>query len=96
VDFTRTKRNLSAALSSALGKDADVLLSCRTILVDATESLLKPAQQAGLARPDLTASDFIRLSHSIRVAADLAVDDPGQAERMQTVVMAGVLSPSRL
>lgn len=95
VDFTRTKRNLSAALSSTLGKDADVLLTCKTILVDATESLLKPAQQAGLARADLTAPDFIRLSHSIRVAADLAAEDPAQAERMRAVVMAGILSPSR-
>ncbi len=94
VDFTSTKRTLSAALSASLGKDAELFTSCRTILVDSTDALLKPAQRAGLARADLTANDVIRLSHSIRVVADLAPEDPDQADRMLAVVMAGILSPA--
>lgn len=95
VDFTRTKRTLSAALSASLGNDSELLSVCKTILRESTDSLLKTAQQAGLARADLTAGDFMRLSHSIRVAADLAPDDPDQAERMLDVVVAGILTSPR-
>lgn len=92
VAFTKTKRSLSAALTASLGKDAELLTSCKTILTDSTQAILKAAQRAGLARADISGADVIRLAHSVRVAADFASEDPGQAERMLSVVVAGLLS----
>src|SRR5215813_2251062 len=50
VAFGRTKRSLSAALMSTIGKDAAFLSECSMIIRRRTEELLGRAQDAGEAR----------------------------------------------
>ncbi len=90
--FGRTKRSMSAALVAAIGKDSEFLSACSMTLRNSTEALLERAQQAGAARPDVTSADVMRLTHGLIMAMDANSTDPGQAERMLSLVVGGLLS----
>jgi AcrR family transcriptional regulator len=90
--FGRTKRSLSAALIATIGKNSELLSSCGTILRDCTEALLRRAQEAGEARPDIQGVDVFRLTHGLIMATDAAPADPEQADRLLALVIAGLLS----
>jgi AcrR family transcriptional regulator len=92
VAFGRTKRSLSAALVATIGKDSELLSACSKILRGCTNALLQRAQQAGVAPPDLQGADILRLTHGLIMATDSAPADPGQADRMLSLVVAGLLS----
>jgi AcrR family transcriptional regulator len=94
VVFGKAKRSLTTAMLEVLDKDSELLSSCRAVLCDATDALLERAQQAGDARTDVVGSDVIRLSHGVSMAADLGAD-PGQAGRMLTLVLDGLLNSGR-
>lgn len=53
--------------------------------------MLRPAQEAGLVRPDLEPQDLIRLGHGVGVACE---HTPEAAERLLTVVLAGLRTPA--
>ena len=94
VAFGSTKRNLSAALIQMVGKDSEVLSQSGAIMRDATAGLLERAQQAGVVRADLQGTDVLRLTHGLILASDWAPGDSGQADRILSLVMNGLLRPS--
>jgi AcrR family transcriptional regulator len=92
VAFGRTKRSLSAALVSTIGKDAAFLSACSMILRSRTEELLHRAQDAGEARQGVQAGDILRLTHGLIMATESANTDPDQQERLLKLVIGGLLS----
>ncbi len=92
VRFSSTKRSLTAALLETVDKDSELLSSAGAILRESTDTLLRRAQEAGAARPDVRGADLIRLVHGMSMAAAWSPDDPGQAERMVSLVTGGVLA----
>jgi AcrR family transcriptional regulator len=94
VAFGKTKRSMSAALVATLGKNSEFISACSKLLRDCTEALFERAQRAGAARADVTSADVLRLTHGLIMATmDASPSDPGQAERMVSLVVAGLLSP---
>ncbi len=85
--FLATKRGLSHALISTLGKDSELISSCGQVMRTTAEQLLERAQQAGTVRKDLTAMDVMRLMHGIGVAVEQA---PGDADRMLSLMLDGM------
>ncbi|HEY2507501.1 MAG TPA: TetR/AcrR family transcriptional regulator [Streptosporangiaceae bacterium] len=94
VAFGRAKRTLSSALVATIGKDSELLSACSLILRNCNESLLQRAQAAGAARPDITAADIFRLTHGLITAMDAAPADPEQANRLISLVVAGLVPGS--
>jgi AcrR family transcriptional regulator len=95
VAFGRTKRSLSAALVSTIGKDAAFLSACSMILRSRTEELLRRAQDAGEARQGIQAADILRLTHGLIMATEAAPADPDQQGRLLSLVIGGLLSDDR-
>lgn len=94
--FGRTKRSLSAALIATLGKESELLSACSKVLRGCTEALLTRAQEAGVVRPDVQSGDLLRLAHGLIMASEGAGADPGQADRMLSLLISGLLSgPAR-
>ena len=92
VAFGRTKRSLSSALVSTLGKDAEFLSACSMTLRTRTDELLRRAQLAGEARPGVQAGDILRLTHGLIMATDAAPTDPDQADRLLALIIGGLLA----
>ena len=90
--FGRTKRSLSSALIATLGKKSELMSSCAVILRNRTDELLTRAQQAGEARADVKGADIMRLTHGLIMATDVAPADTEQADRMMSLVIAGLLA----
>jgi AcrR family transcriptional regulator len=88
--FGSTKRSLTSALLSMLGKGSELLSSCSMVISGAAEGLLSRAQEAGLVREDATANDLIRLVHAISIASQHAPADPGQTDRLLGLVLDGL------
>jgi AcrR family transcriptional regulator len=92
VAFASTKRSMNTALLAMLGKQSELFSSCGAMLRDASTALLTRAQEAGAARADLVGTDVLRLVHGLMLAADSAPGDAGQADRMLSLVLAGLLT----
>jgi AcrR family transcriptional regulator len=92
IAFGRTKRSMSSALVAAIGKDSELISTCGKILRDRTDQILRRAQDAGEARLDVQAADIMRLTHGLIMATDGAPADPGQQDRLISLVIDGVLS----
>jgi AcrR family transcriptional regulator len=88
--FSSTKRSLISAMLATLGKDSELLSSCSLVIRTAAETLLARAQQAGAVRPDVTATDVIRLVHGISIASERMPTDPAQADRMLALILDGL------
>jgi AcrR family transcriptional regulator len=85
--FLATKRGLSHALISTLGKDSEVISSCGQAIRATVEQLLTRAQQAGAVREDLTAMDVMHVMHGLAVAVE---HTPGEADRMISLMLDGL------
>jgi AcrR family transcriptional regulator len=90
--FGRTKRSLSQALVATLGKDSELLSQCSMVLRSCTARLLDRAKDAGVVRADVEGADLMRLTHGLILATDTAGQDPGQVDRMLSLLMGGVLA----
>jgi AcrR family transcriptional regulator len=95
VAFGRTKRSLSAALMSTIGKDAAFISACSMILRRRTEELLRRAQDAGEARQGVQAGDILRLTHGLIMASESVPADPDQQDRLLSLVIGGLRSDDR-
>jgi AcrR family transcriptional regulator len=82
-----TKRGLSHALISSLGRDSELITSCWMAMRDTADRLLVHAQEAGVVRPDVTAMDVMRLVHGIVVSTEQA---PDQADRLLSLMLDGL------
>jgi len=88
VEFSATKRSLMRELVA----DSPFIPVCKTVIGESSNAMLERAQQAGVARADLTGSDLSRMAHGLVMAAEFARDDPGLLDRMVSVVLAGLLA----
>jgi AcrR family transcriptional regulator len=88
VDYAATKRTLFHELVDAIGRDSELLTHSRQVISTAIEALLAKAQEAGVARADVTASDLIRLVGGCTMMPGSIDDD--QRRRMLAVVLAGI------
>jgi AcrR family transcriptional regulator len=82
-----TKRGLSRALIEAVGAESELITSCWMAMRDTTERLLVTGQQAGAIRPDVTATDVIKLVHGVAVSTE---KDPDRADLMLSVMLDGL------
>lgn len=95
TQFGLTKRSLTAELLAAPeGMNAPVFSACKAEIADSAQALLARAQEAGVARPELQASDLMRLSHAIVVATERATDRVKEADRLLDILLGGVLTPA--
>jgi AcrR family transcriptional regulator len=92
VSFGRAKRSLSTALVATIGKDSELMSACSLVLRGCTAAVLERAQEAGVARADVQAADIFRLAHGLIMATEAAPSDPGQADRLISLVVDGLLS----
>jgi len=82
-----TKRGLSHALIEAVGKESELISSCWAAMRQTTERLLANAQQAGVIRPDVDATDVMRLVHGVTVSTEKA---PERADMLLSVLLDGL------
>lgn len=90
--FAKTKQILTAAIVSEAGPEAAVCAGSRSILWGRAEELLRRAQDAGEARPDVQVSDILRLTHGLIMAPGPGPADAGQDERLFSLVIGGLLA----
>lgn len=86
-----TKRGLSRALVDTLGRDSDLISSCSLAMRETVERLLSRAQEEKVIRPDVTATDVLRLVHGIGVATEQAPDD---TDRLLSLMLDGLRQDS--
>src|SRR4051794_1066884 len=92
IAYIGTKRVLAAELLNYLEPDAPLFQTCRASLYEAGEPLLKRAQAAGAARPDVTIADVIQMVIGI---AKLPAGNPSQVQHILRVAIDGLrYSPS--
>jgi AcrR family transcriptional regulator len=86
IGFAATKRALMEALLDA-APDSDVLVTCRTAIMNAGTDLVGQAQRAGAVRPD---TDFADVARMVGAIAVLSNTDAEQKERMLGIVLDGL------
>ena len=90
LDYAATKRALFHELVEAVGRDSELLSHSRQVVNESTARVLRNAQQAGVARPDVEPSDLIRLLGGCTMMGDL---DDTQRHRITEIVLAGIRTP---
>jgi AcrR family transcriptional regulator len=90
-----TKRGLSHALIEAIGIESELISSCWMTMRQTTERLLANAQQAGVIRTDVDATDVMRLVHGVTVSTEKA---PERSDMLLSVMLDGLRAtrPDRL
>lgn len=88
VTWVLRSHGLAMSLKSAIDKESDVYTLCMTAMREAAGALLKPLQEAGKIRADITPANLLRLAHGVSIAAE----NFPQAERetMLSVVLNGL------
>jgi AcrR family transcriptional regulator len=87
VDYARTKRTFLNELHEAFEKNPDLKSASRDRIWAACEQVLRRAQDAGVARRDITAEDLMQLIGPMCINATLT---PDQAERVLPLVLDGL------
>ena len=82
-----TKRGLSHALIEAVGVQSELISSCWMAMRETTERLLASGQRAGVIRPDVDATDVMRLVHGVTVSSEKA---PERADMLLSVMLDGL------
>jgi AcrR family transcriptional regulator len=90
ASYLVTKRGLSHALIEAVGYESELISSCWVAMRETTERLLSNAQQAGAIRPDVDATDVMRLVHGVSVSTEKA---PERADMLLSVMLDGLRTP---
>ncbi len=87
VDFARTKRTFLNELHEAFEKNPDLKSVSRDRIWAACGQVLRRAQEASVARSDITADDLMQLVGPMCINATLT---PEQAERVLPLVLDGL------
>ena len=87
VGYVGTKRALAEELTNSIGQPSEVFRSCRTLLFGEGEPLLTRAQEAGVAREDVSFDDVVRLVSGITM---MTFVEPGQMERVVDIALDGL------
>ncbi len=91
--YIATKRGLSSALMTALGRDSELVSSCSAQMKAAGKDLLVRAQEAGAVRQEADIADLLRLVHAVVLATEQAPSDDGQRDRLLSFVLDGLRVP---
>jgi AcrR family transcriptional regulator len=83
AEYASTKR----VLLDGLNRESPLLRSCRGIVFDSAEPLLRRAQDAGEARPDVTIDDAVRLVSGVSA---IELPDPVQRQRLLELAIDGL------
>ena len=83
AEYASTKR----VLLEGLNRESDLLRSCRGIVFESAEPLLRRAQEAGELRLDVTVDDAVRLVSGV---SGIELPDPGQRSRLLNVAIDGL------
>jgi AcrR family transcriptional regulator len=78
VEYASTKRGLMQTLKAVIDRDSHLFDRCHDEIRAAAGLVLAQAQTAGTARPDVTVSDLLRLTHALSVATEHAPEDTGR------------------
>ena len=87
TDAASSKRVIFAELADAVDKDSELVSYCRVTLRGAAGLVLSNAQEAGVARTDIDATDLLRLIGSM---LHLPNQDADQICRLRGVVLDGI------
>ena len=87
VGYVGRKQALAAELLNYLDPDAELFTGCRTAFYAAGEPLLRRAQEAGAARPDVDMADVIQMVGGI---AKNQTSTPEQIERILDLALDGL------
>jgi AcrR family transcriptional regulator len=87
IAYLATKRALAHELLNYLDPDAPLFQDCRASLFAAGEPLLRRAQDAGVARPDV---DFSDVMHMVIGIAKIPTSDPHQIDHILRVALDGL------
>ncbi len=85
ADYASRKR----VLLEGLNRDSELLQTCRSVMYQSGEPLLRRAQAAGDVRPDIAIDDAVRLVAGV---AGVAFPSPGQRERVVEMALDGLRS----
>jgi AcrR family transcriptional regulator len=94
VSFGAMKRGLMGPLTTALGQDSGLFLSCKTMITDTGGRLVERAQADGSIRNDVQVSDVLRLASVIAHAGELTREGSELSDRLLTVAIDGLRNPS--
>jgi AcrR family transcriptional regulator len=83
ADYVSRKR----VLLDGLNRDSELLQTCREVMYQSGEPLLRRAQSAGLVRPDIGIDDAVRLVAGV---ASVAFPSPEQRERVVDMALDGL------
>src|SRR5436190_13394309 len=87
IGYIATKQALAHELLNYLDRDAELFQVCRTSLFEASEPLLKRAQDAGVARPDVGIDEVIQMVIGI---AKIPNSDPEQTKHILRIALDGL------
>jgi predicted sugar kinase len=78
AEYATTRRGLMQMLKAVIDRHSDLFGRCHEEIRAAAGVVLAQAQAAGTARPDVTVSDLLRLTHALSVATEFAPEDTGR------------------
>jgi AcrR family transcriptional regulator len=87
VLYAQTKRTFLTELHEAFEKNPDLALQSREKIAGAAAAVLTPAQEAGVARSDLTAADVMQLVGGMCMARQASLE---QNQRLLVCVLDGL------
>jgi AcrR family transcriptional regulator len=91
VVYASSKRTFLSELHEAFEKNPDLRVRSRERIESAIDTVLTPAQAAGVVRNDLDGSDLMQLISSMCMSATLTAD---QSARLLLVIQDGLRPPS--
>jgi AcrR family transcriptional regulator len=80
-------RGLMQTLKEVIDRRSALFDRCHSDIREAAGAVLSEAKEAGTARPEVTVTDLLRLTHGISVATER---DPDSADRLLTYLLDGL------
>ncbi len=87
LGYITTKKVLLSQLHDTVSKDSELMLHCREVLRRSAATVLAPAQEAGLARPDVDAADLLTLVRGLTMGPPASAED---TQRLLRVILDGL------
>lgn len=87
LTYASTKRALFSELVEAVGRDSQLLTYSRSVITGTATQVLGNAKRVGAVRPNVEASDMLRLIGGCSMMGEL---DDEQSERVVEIVLAGI------
>ena len=90
--YVSTTHGLAATLlPDPYGGELPQDTSCAALIDEAGGALLRRAQAAGAARPEVSIGDLLTLMNAIALATERSPNSPAEAERLLALVIGGLL-----